>query len=102
MVISQYSTAYLQMTSGLSGVCSGSTTTTLYVSTPSGYTTTITLGSSTLNLVLSSDSKTITATNTANSACSGSVTKTSGAIKHHMNIIVLFALLALVMGVSKM
>jgi hypothetical protein len=95
MVISQYSTAYLQMTSGLSGVCSGSTT-------PSGYTTTITLGSSTLNLVLSSDSKTITATNTANSACSGSVTKTSGAIKHHMNIIVLFALLALVMGVSKM
>ena len=90
------------MTSGLSGVCNGSTTTTLYVSAPSGYTTTIALGSSILNLVLSSDSKTITATNTANSACSGSVTKTSGAIKQHMNIMVLFVLLGLVMGVSKM
>ena len=101
MTISQSSSSTLLVTSGLSGVCSGSSSTSFSVSTPSGYTTTISLGSSSLLLTLSSDSRTITATNSANSACSGSVTK-SGTIRQHASIMLLVILLGVALSVSKM
>jgi hypothetical protein len=93
----------LQVTSSLSGQCSSLTTYSTTVATPTGYTISFTAFTATLSLTLSSNSQTITVVNSANSACSGSYTK-SGDIKQHANSVMLFALvlLNLVMSVSKM
>jgi hypothetical protein len=91
VVLSPSLTSNLLVTSGLSGVCNGASTTSFYFPTPSGYTTSITLNGATITLTLSSNSQTITETNTQTPACSGSITK-SGAIKQHANIMMLFAI----------
>ncbi|CAF1002497.1 unnamed protein product [Didymodactylos carnosus] len=62
---------YLGFSSGLSGVCSDSTTITAVASIPSGYSASVTVFGTLFYLTLSSDSKTINAINSANSACNG-------------------------------
>jgi hypothetical protein len=114
VVVSQYSTSNLLITSDLSGACNGASTASVYFPTPNGYTTSITLYGATTTLTLSSNSQTLNATDIQTPACSGSITKSgatstqtptySGAIKQHANIMMLFviALLGMAMRASNM
>jgi hypothetical protein len=89
VVLTSSSTNTYTVNSPVSGVCSISTFTgTAYTS---GYTGWLIVSMSNDTLTLSSDSKTITVTNTMSPACSGKGVK-SGAIKQHANIIMLFAI----------
>jgi hypothetical protein len=111
VVVTSSSTYYYTVTSPVSGVCGGATTSSgsFYAI---GYTGLATILGNSLSLTLSSNSQTITATNLNYASCSGSATKsgtatvgcTSGAIKQHANIIMLFAiaLVGMAMSASKM
>jgi hypothetical protein len=102
MVVTSSSTNYYTVTVPISGQC-GNYTTFSTSATLTGYTGSVTMLGNPFLLTLSSNSQTITATNTLYSACSGTATK-SGAIKQHANIIMLFAiaLVGMAMSASKM
>ncbi len=101
VVLTNSSTNIYTVASSVSGVCG---TATAFVGTAytSGYTGWLLVASNNDTLTLSSDSTTITVTNTVYPACSGKGVK-SGASKQHANIIMLFgiALVGVVMSSSK-
>ena len=102
VLVTSASTNSYTVTSSLSGVC-GSYTTFSGTAYTSGYTGWMLVVSNNDTLALSSDSRTLTVTNTANSACSGKGVK-SGAIKQHANTIILFgvALIGVMTSAHKM
>lgn len=94
VTVASTSTNTYSFSSPVSGACSGATTASGSF-TASGYTGSATLLSQAFTLSLSSDSKTITATNVGSPACSGTATK-SAAIKQHSNIIILSSAIAFI------
>jgi hypothetical protein len=105
-VVTSTSTNYYTMTSPVSGQCNGATTSTVSNVYLSGYTGSAMLSGNYFTYTLSSDSKTITATNVNYTQCSGSATK-SGANKQHTNSLMLFVIglvgmMMMMMNASKM
>ena len=99
--VTSISTNTYWVTSSTSGTCGVMTFTgTAYTS---GYTGWMVVGSDNDTLTLSSDSNTITVTNPVTSACSGKGVK-SGAIKQHVNVMILFGLvlIGIILSSSKM
>ena len=97
VVVTSSSANVYTVTSGASGQCNGTTTFSGTLST-SGYTESMVVGTDTDILTLSSDSHTVTVTDSMNPACSGKGVK-NGAIKQHANIVMLFAI---ALAISKM
>lgn len=97
VTVTSLSTNTYTVSSSVTGICSGLTT---YSSTAytNGYTGWIMFGTNNDTLALSSDSKTITVTNSLFPACSGKGVK-SGAIKQHVNLIMLFSIVLI--GIMK-
>ncbi|CAF1374769.1 unnamed protein product, partial [Didymodactylos carnosus] len=93
---------YLGFSSGVSGVCGGSTTITGVAAVPSGYSANVTILGTLFYVTLSSDSKTINAVNSANSACNGNAIRSgSEKLYDHTNSITALLLAIIVIKVFK-